>query len=118
MDAKILVEPAYCEILVLHQENTLHRDIKPQNILRTAEGETYILIVRNALYMPSMDLNLIPPFIMRAGGVQVNDMPKIHCDDPTTNGHCITLPQDIAEICDELCRELAYIRRYQSSVPA
>ena len=52
--------------------------------------ETYILIVRNALYMPSMDLNLIPPFIMRAGGVQVNEVPKIHCDDPTSNDHCIS----------------------------
>ena len=52
--------------------------------------ETYILIVRNALYMPSMEINLIPPFIMRAGGVQVNDIPKIHCDDPTKHDHCIS----------------------------
>ena len=52
--------------------------------------ETYILIVRNALYMLSMDLNLIPPFIMRASGVQVNGVPKIHCDDLTTNDHFIS----------------------------
>ena len=28
---------------------------------------SYVLIIRNALYMPSMRSNLIPPFIMRQG---------------------------------------------------
>ena len=54
--------------------------------------ETSILIVRNALHIPSMEHNLIPPFIMRAGGVIVNDTAKIHCADPTTNDHCILFP--------------------------
>ena len=31
-------------------------------------NETYILIIRNALYIESMNHNLIPPFIMREGG--------------------------------------------------
>ena len=51
--------------------------------------QTFILIVRNALYIRSMEHNLIPPFIMRAGGVIVNDVPKIHCVDPTIDDHCI-----------------------------
>ena len=50
---------------------------------------TYILLIRNALYIPSLENNLIPPFIMREGGVIVNDKAKIHCDDPTTDDHCI-----------------------------
>ena len=54
--------------------------------------ETSILIVRNALHIPSMEHNLIPPFIMRAGGIIVNDTAKIHCADPTTNDHCILFP--------------------------
>ena len=49
----------------------------------------YILIVRNALYLPQMDHNLIPPFIMRAAGVNVSDVAKIHCADPTVDDHCI-----------------------------
>ncbi len=53
-------------------------------------GETILLLIRNALYIPSMDINLIPPFIMRAGGVIVNDVPKIHCSDPTTSDHSIS----------------------------
>ena len=51
--------------------------------------KVYILIARNALYMPSLTHNLIPPFIMRAGGATVNDTAKIHCNDPTVNDHCI-----------------------------
>ena len=51
--------------------------------------KTYILIARNALHIPSMDHNLVPPFIMRAGGVKVNDTAKIHCDDPSIDDHCI-----------------------------
>ena len=50
---------------------------------------TFILIVRNALHIPSMESNLIPPFIMRAGGVTVNDTAKIHCENPTKDDHCI-----------------------------
>ena len=53
-------------------------------------GETFILLMRNALYIPTMDINLIPPFILRAGGVIVNDVPKIHCNDPMVTDHCIS----------------------------
>jgi hypothetical protein len=53
-------------------------------------GEPFILIVQNALYIPSMQINLLPPFIMRVGGVKVNDVPKIHCNYPTTSDHCIS----------------------------
>ena len=52
--------------------------------------ETYILIIRNALHIETMQHNLIPPFIMREGGVQVNDIPKIHCTDPDIDDHCIS----------------------------
>ena len=55
-------------------------------------GDTVILIARNALHIPSMNHNLVPPFIMRAGGVTVNDTPKIHRSDPTVDDHCIIFP--------------------------
>ena len=53
-------------------------------------SKTYVLIVRNALYIPRLRHNLIPPFIMREGGVTVNDVPKIHSDDPTEDHHSIS----------------------------
>ena len=43
--------------------------------------KTFLLIVRNALHIPTMDHNLIPPFIMREGGLVVNDVPRIHCGE-------------------------------------
>ena len=49
--------------------------------------ETYILIIRNALHMVKMNHHLIPPFIMREGGVVVNDVIKMHCTDPKINDH-------------------------------
>ena len=56
---------------------------------------TYVLICRNALYIPNMYNNLVPPFILRESGATVNDTAKIHCKDPTNNDHCITF-----EDCD------------------
>ena len=52
--------------------------------------KTYILVLCNALYVPSMDHNLIPPFMLREMGVTVNDIPKIHKEDPTVDDHAIT----------------------------
>ena len=52
-------------------------------------NETYILIIRNALHIPSMNHNLLPPFILRQGGIIVNDTAKIHCSDPSPDDHCI-----------------------------
>ena len=53
-------------------------------------GKSYILVLHNALYVPSMDNNLIPPFMLREMGVTVNDIPKIHKQDPTVDDHAIT----------------------------
>ena len=52
--------------------------------------KSYILVLWNALYVPSMDNNLIPPFMLREMGVTVNDVPKIHKDNPTVDDHAIT----------------------------
>ena len=48
-------------------------------------GKSYILVLWNALYVLPMDNNLIPPFMLR-----VNDVPKIHKEDPTVDDHMIT----------------------------
>ena len=52
-------------------------------------GETYVLLVKYTLYIPSMDSNLLTPFIMRMGGVIVIDTPKIHCKDLTVEDNSI-----------------------------
>ena len=52
--------------------------------------KSYMLVLWNALYVPSMDNNLIPPFMLREMGVTMNDVPKIHKEDPTVDDHAIT----------------------------
>ena len=55
-------------------------------------SKTYILIVRNALYVESMEHNLIPPFVMREAGIVVNDVPRIHCgNDISKESHSIII---------------------------
>jgi hypothetical protein len=53
----------------------------------------YILVLPNALHVPSMRHNLLPPFILRQAGLNVKEVPKIHVDEPTTADHSITFPK-------------------------
>ena len=62
------------------------------------DERVYILVVRNALYVPSMEYNLIPPFMLREAGVKLRDTPKIHVDDPSEEDHAITFPETGARI--------------------
>ena len=55
-------------------------------------GKDSILIVRNALHVPTMEHNLIPPFILREAGLEVRDVPKIHVKEPTEEDHSIGFP--------------------------
>ena len=45
-------------------------------------GKTFMLMLRNALYFPKMDISLIPPFMMRLAGVDLNECPKFPAKSP------------------------------------
>ena len=75
--------PDYKPLMVPLVDATVRYD-NPYN------GKSYILVLRNALYVPSMDNNLIPPFMLREMGVTMNDVSKIHKKDPTVDDHAIT----------------------------
>ena len=47
-------------------------------------NQVYLLVLRNALYIESMDDNLIPPFILQEDGITVDKRVKIHCGDSGT----------------------------------
>ena len=53
------------------------------------DAKISILVLQNALYVPSMINNLIPPLIMREAGIKVNKIPKIHLNNPYVEGHSI-----------------------------
>ena len=46
-------------------------------------NQVYLLVLRNVLYIESMDDNLIPPFILREAGLIENERAKIHCKSGT-----------------------------------
>ena len=56
-------------------------------------GGTQTFIFRNALSVPAMDRNLVPPFILREAGLIVNDTPKIHVKYPSVEDHTIFFPK-------------------------
>ena len=51
--------------------------------------KTYLLVARNALYIPRNVHNLIPPFLMREAGLRVNEEPKCQAYHPTIESHSI-----------------------------
>jgi hypothetical protein len=57
------------------------------------DGTTYILVIRNALHVPSMQNNLIPPFMIREAGIILNDTPKMQVEHPTVDDHSIYFPE-------------------------
>jgi len=56
-----------------------------------SQGREFILVLRNALHVPSMTNHLIPPFLMREHGITVNDTPKIQLPNPSVDDHAILL---------------------------
>ena len=56
--------------------------------------KSYLLMIRNALYVAEMQHNLIPPFLLREHGIIVNECAKIHSISPTVADHSIFFPQE------------------------
>ena len=71
-------------------------------------GKEALIVIRNALHVPSMVNNLIPPFIIREGGVTLNETPKIHKKNPTIDDHSIIFPADKFRITLQLSGIFSY----------
>lgn len=52
---------------------------------------TYLLVIRNALYMKVMEGNLSSSFMIRLFGHEVDEYPKFICKKSSTNTHTIDL---------------------------
>ena len=43
--------------------------------------------MKNALHIPEIDVNLLPTFIVREAGIQLDKFPKFQTSNPTVNSH-------------------------------
>ena len=57
-------------------------------------GESVVLLIHNALYFEDMKHNLIPPFMIRLAGAEVNECPKCLSRRPKIEDHSIYFPDD------------------------
>jgi hypothetical protein len=52
-------------------------------------GVTFLLVLRNALLIPSMDHNLLPPFLIREASLFLDETPKFQSNNASLDNHCI-----------------------------
>ena len=52
-------------------------------------SKVYILIIKNALHVESMDNHLVPPFLMRIAGIEVDECPKFLSRNPSISNHSL-----------------------------
>ena len=71
-------------------------------------GETMLLKIRNALYVESLESNLIPPFVMRLAGIQVNECPKFLSKHPTIQDHSLFFKSEDIRIPLQLKNTISY----------
>ena len=56
-------------------------------------SKVFLLLMRNALLVSDMQMNLLPPFIVREAGILLNDCPKSQHPDPTVDVHSLHHPE-------------------------
>ena len=60
---------------------------------------TCLLVISITIYIPSMDKNLIPSFLMREAGLLVHFVESIHCGEEVFHeSHSLIIQEDYIEI--------------------
>ena len=72
-------------------------------------GRTLIMTICNALYFDTMETNLIPPFMMRLAGIEVDECPKFLSKYPSDNNHSMFFPTEDIWIPFQLEGIISYI---------
>ena len=97
-ECQVLYEIGKADVTGFHQDLG---QVKGPNIVTAAaaydnqeNGNTYLLIFNQVLFLPGPDHHLINPFQLRDNRIVVNDNPLIHTniEDQTTSTHSITVP--------------------------
>ena len=74
------------------------------------KAKTYLLLMRNVLYIPELEINLLPPFIVREAGITINECPKSQKVDPTTDDHSMYMPTPDLRIPFNLNHTFSYFK--------
>ena len=56
----------------------------------SSSGRKVIIVIHQAIHVPTMDCNLICPMQVRMNDVKLDDKPKFLTEDPTNESHAIT----------------------------
>ena len=64
----------------------------------------------NAIYIPELDINLLPPFIAWESGDQINKCPKIQPFDPSIDHHSIYISSCELRIPFKLLNTFSYFK--------
>lgn len=59
---------------------------------RVSDGKRFLMVAEHVLSVPSMDHSLIPPFMLREAGVEVDTTPKSQALSPTVETHSLHWP--------------------------
>jgi len=57
------------------------------------QGQIHILQIHQAIYIPSLDHNLLCPMQLRLNKIGVNEVPKFLSPNPTNKDHALVIPQ-------------------------
>jgi hypothetical protein len=79
-------------------------------------GTKWIIIYKNALSVPTMENDLVLPFLLREAGVEVNDTAKIHIKSPSVTDHSIYFPTSELRIPLLLCGTFSYFPSYKPTL--
>jgi hypothetical protein len=62
-------------------------------------GKTFILMVHQAVHVPTMENNLLCPMQMRINDIEVNECPKLMEKNPKDMSHAMLISQNGDELC-------------------
>ena len=57
-------------------------------------GESHVVIIKQAVHVPTMDHNLLCPMQMIMHGAIINDTPKLLPNNPKDEDHCILIQNE------------------------
>ena len=67
------------------------------------------MVIQNALYLKAMNVSLIPPFMMRMAGIDIDECPKFLAKTPTIKHHSMYFPTQDLRLPLKLHGTISYV---------